>query len=148
MIASSSKQGLGLALIATVLAGGIFHQSFKATETQAQVSGITIPYLTNVIGGYTEGIGKTVCCNGVVLSFKSVNPLNLAILDGEALFIPGFSTSYMNWQEANIGFCTLGNLVTTTCLNPELDCLAGQPMPTIISIGTSGLQCPAALLAL
>ncbi len=107
---------------------------FAPTAYAQSISG----YTATLIGGTTNGV-TDVCCNGVVLDFDSVNPLNLAILDGEALFDPILSTSYDNGNEFSSGYNVVGSIMPWTCITVESECYSVEVIPRIRMIGTSGL---------
>ncbi len=94
-------------------------------------------YTATLIGGTTNGV-TNVCCNGVVLDFDSVNPLNLFILDGEALFDPILSTSYDHGNEFTSGYNVVGTIMPWTCITVESECYSVEVLPRIRTIGTGG----------
>ena len=111
-----------------------YSQSYvPSTQTaEAQISA----YTATTIGGQTNGV-TDLCCNGVVLDFDSINPLNPFILNGEALFVPLLSGSYSNGNEFSSGYNTLGTVVPGICLTVESECYTPEYKLTIRKIGTS-----------
>jgi hypothetical protein len=110
---------------------------FQYTLTQSSKANAQTSFLATLIGGQTNGVSD-LCCNGVVLDFDSVDSTNISILDGEALFVPGISSSYDHGNEYSSGYNTVGNLITGLCVTIESECESVDSMPIIISIGTSG----------
>lgn len=90
-----------------------------------------------LIGGPTGGTSETSCCNGTVYSFDSIDPTNPALLDGEAIYTPGLSQIYENFDISTPGHCAVGLTQYGICLDPEAECYSGDVMPIIINVGTS-----------
>ncbi len=107
-------------------------------STSAQSSSGASGYIATMIGGETEGVSsETTCCNGVVLEFSSDFPANQFILDGEALFVPGISTSYDYGNEYSEGYHTLGTVRQGLCFIPDDYCESVESILEIRVIGTS-----------
>jgi hypothetical protein len=113
---------------------GIQYMYIQSPTVDAQSS-----FTATLIGGETNGV-TDVCCNGVVLDFDSVNPLNLSILDGEALFDPVLSTSYDNGNEYSSGYNVLGNIMPWMCITVSSECESAEQIPRIRNIGTAGMM--------
>ena len=98
-------------------------------------------YTATMIGGKTEGY-QDVCCTGMILAFESVDSKNPLILDGDAMYQPGLSTSYSYYLETASGSCALGKITgQMICLDPGEECYSGTTYPLITTIGTSESGC-------
>lgn len=110
---------------------------FSSNNISAQSSS----YTATLIGGETGGV-EEVCCNGVIVSFESVNTLNPNILDGEAIIIPGVSQIYDHGNEMSEGYCALGKVTPYgVCVTIESECYSVEIMTQVISVGTSAGTC-------
>jgi hypothetical protein len=118
---------------------GIFMLSVQYFFTQTPKVDAQTSYTATLIGGETNGVSD-VCCNGVVLDFDSINPLNLSILDGEALFDPILSSSYDNGNEYSSGYNVLGNIMPWMCITVSSECESAEQIPRIRNIGTAGMM--------
>ncbi len=107
---------------------------FSNTRTVHAITSI----MATLIGGTTNGVSD-ICCNGVVLDFDSISPMNMSILDGEAIFVPIVSRSYDNGNEYSSGYNVIGNLMPGVCVQVEAECESVESMPVIRNIGTSGM---------
>ena len=112
---------------------------FGPDSVVAQSGGSGSSYMATLIGGETEGVSD-VCCNGIILSFSSINSNNQNILDGDAMFVPKSSESYDNGNEFSEGYNTLGLLSQSICLDIAQECESGDIMPQIKVIGTAPSQ--------
>lgn len=112
--------------------------TFLYINEYVNVSNAQSSFMATLIGGTTNG-STDICCNGIILDFDSQDQTNLYILDGEALFMPIFSRSYVEGNEQSSGYNVLGNLVPGLCLDVEAECESATQIPVIKSIGTSGL---------
>lgn len=111
---------------------GFQYMFSNQVTAQAQISA----YTAVAIGGETQGV-TDLCCNGVILDFDSVNPLSPWILDGEALFVPGLSSSYENGNEFSSGYNVLGTVRPGICVTVESECYSVEYHLEIGVIGTS-----------
>jgi len=126
------KVGAPVAIIALSLVFSYFYID-HVKKAEAAVS------LATLIGGRTLGV-IDVCCNGIVLGFTSVQPLNPNILYGSALFSVG-SQSYDHGNEFSAGFCSLGSLIPNVCVDIESECESSSYMPQVNQIGTGASFC-------
>jgi hypothetical protein len=96
-------------------------------------------FTATLIGGKTKGV-TDVCCNGVVLGFSAADKTNIFVLDGDAIFIPGLSNSYLSGNEFTTQYNQLGNLLPSLCVTVESECESAKEIPMVWHIGTSALQ--------
>ncbi len=108
---------------------------FGNNSVIAASTGISIATL---IGGTTGGVSD-VCCNGIVLSFDSIDSSNRSILDGDALWETGSTNSYNYHNEFTEGYYTLGLLSQGQCITIESECESAENIPVIKHVGTNGI---------
>lgn len=98
-------------------------------------------YTAMWIAGETGGV-EDVCCNGVIVSFESIDSKNQYYLDGEAIIIPGVSKLYSAGNEMSEGYCTLGKVNQYGfCLTISSECESVEQYPQVVAVGTSAGTC-------
>lgn len=116
----------------------IFSFSFYMPTANAQFS----QYTARFIGGTTGG-PRDICGAGAILNFNSNQKFNPFVLDGNAIWLTGFTDSNLSFREFTPGACTIGKLLPGLYSTNILGCVDLRPrlLPIIQTIGTSGALC-------
>lgn len=124
-----------IAMTTVLSVAGLWY--FASTRTPVSA----VSSVATMIGGKSNGYSDT-CCTGFIIDFEAVDSSQPLILNDEAMYQPGFSTSYSYYTETSGGGCALGTLKGQGyCLDPGEECESGSFYPLINTVGTSQTGC-------
>jgi len=133
---SEKLSPFSIIVLALMVATGILFVDHRKSEA------LSTDLIATLIGGHTEGI-EDICCNALIISFTRIPLLSIYIVDGKVMYGPS-SKGYQNDNELSEGYCALGTLSTSFCLDPVQECESGELMKEVDLVGTSGLECDGA----